>query len=642
MSEPSPEQKQGWWVGPVDLALLGVFVVPVLGFLVALKVDQVGDMPLELSALQTLSLLRNHVVFYVGVGLGCAAVLLIGRRPLPLLAARLAIICGVLGLLFGEFLDGVSFFVSGTPLRLPVFTFTVAKLPALFEIMREVADPVVWIPLFTATGLFLAGVVYVADRWFHGPGLRRAPADERARWAARLFVGATIALLLSASPVRAGSAPRSMGHPLPVRFLIDGVFGVPGPPAGLQIDATYEQPVLTRRDSEQPPVNVVLVILETTRAISLTVYDPEASTTPWLAELAQDSLVGENTYVVVPRTSKSWMAIQCGIAPTIAMSTRESEEPGNIPIDCLPKLLADRGYDTVMFSSSTNDWEGIGQLQEYVGYADRLFMEDIDTDGFERANYFGFEDAVMLPPSRAWHEAHGNRPFLATYLTDTPHHDYLAPSGRYGALDLHPEDELNRYLNTLWYIDNFLQELVEQYKTLGLYDNTVFVFVGDHGEGFGEHRTTHHDSCPYEESVRVPLLVHAPGLAPARRVEGATSYFDVVPTVLDLLGYDLEPGALLGRSLLDPVDPQRQVFGSCWYDNACLFSVQGGVKLIHWYDDAPDELYDLSSDPGERVNLAEQRPEETRRRRAELIDWLHRTRGRYDAWLDGRHGSREP
>ena len=90
----------------------------------------------------------------------------------------------------------------------------------------------------------------------------------------------------------------------------------------------------------------------------------------------------------------------------------------------------------------------------------------------------------MLEPSKEWLEENGDEPFLAEYLTGTGHDDYRCLSTRYGSEDFAEDEELNRYLNCLRYQDIFLKNLLDQYKEMGLYEKTIFVIYGDHGEGF--------------------------------------------------------------------------------------------------------------------------------------------------------------
>ena len=150
----------------------------------------------------------------------------------------------------------------------------------------------------------------------------------------------------------------------------------------------------------------------------------------------------------------------------------------------------------------------------------------------------------MLGPSEEWLEGHKDGPFVATYETIGPHHQYLAPEKRYGREEFDEEDTVNRYLNSVRNQDFFLKNLFDQYKRLGLYEDTVFVLYGDHGEAFGEHGRFQHDNVPYEEGVKIPLLVHdtTRRFENGERVEAPVSQLDLLPTVVDLLGYEIEGG----------------------------------------------------------------------------------------------------
>lgn len=256
----------------------------------------------------------------------------------------------------------------------------------------------------------------------------------------------------------------------------------------------------------------------------------------------------------------------------------------------------------------------------------------MDTAGFEPANYFGLEDDVMLEPSRTWLEKHRHGPFLATYLTSAPHHNYLAPQKRYGRVAFTDNDLVNRYLNSVRNQDFFLKQLFEQYRQLGLYEDSIFILLGDHGQGFGEHGRNVHGDAIYEEGLRIPLLIHDPQrYKQGARLEGPVSQLDILPTVADLLGYKIQGGPFSGSTLLGPLRTDRTLMFSCSTEQGCMASLNGNEKYIYHFDDRPEELFDLSSDPAERINLAGQRsPDELKHRRAELLEWRMNVRSMYD------------
>ena len=67
-----------------------------------------------------------------------------------------------------------------------------------------------------------------------------------------------------------------------------------------------------------------------------------------------------------------------------------------------------------------------------------------------------------------------------------------------------------------------------------------------------------------------------------------------------------------------------------------MASVRGSTKLIHWFGDTPDELYNVIDDPEERVDLARERPQQAEERLDDLLDWYHRSRANYFTYLDQR------
>src|SRR5919112_3412984 len=155
--------------------------------------------------------------------------------------------------------------------------------------------------------------------------------------------------------------------------------------------------------------NIVLIHLESTRARSVTPYNEDLKTTPFLDELAKKSLLVERGYGSVPYTSKASVATNCGIFPNpvqVSYGLAPEANPGGIPARCLPDLLKDQGYSSAYFSTSAKNFENFGALVNNFGYDQLYSRESMNEQDFQRMYDLGLsgksEDEVILEPSEEW------------------------------------------------------------------------------------------------------------------------------------------------------------------------------------------------------------------------------------------------
>jgi arylsulfatase A-like enzyme len=156
---------------------------------------------------------------------------------------------------------------------------------------------------------------------------------------------------------------------------------------------------------------------------------------------------------------------------------------------------------------------------------------------------------------------------------------------------------------------------------------SVTKVLSDHGEEFLEHGSALHGYTLYDEQLRVPLLIRDPRRPAARRIEFVTRQVDVLPTLLELLGIESEPG-LQGRSLVPlfegaPTEPAPPVFAEASLRAVKTVRLRSiswdGWKLIENRLPRPSlELYHLENDPAEQENLAAAEPERAEAMRAQL------------------------
>ncbi len=609
-----------------DWIYLASLLVPVFLYNLTLKVVRIVTRPDPPGPLGFIDQVRSDLLFNLGFAALWVGIFAVVRggwpRRVVILLFHLTVVVVVL------LTTSAHFFYTSTGSTLDL-SFVIVSISSLGEIQGAIGSETTllhWSLISVVLFYVLAGPTLLtrllAGTW------RPSGKDAARTGRAPLTVGLAALLLfcLSVVPSVTNAGNAFARDPL-ANMVVNEV-------ATTEVEATVS-PESLPTDTRLSPTpktekrNVVMVFLESTRAQSTTPYNEELDTTPFLDELSKESLMAEQARAVVPHTSKALLATICGVPPPLDTEKTESE-PGAIPARCLPELLEEQGYNSAFFQSATKSFERRPALVENFGYEYFRAIEGMDRTGYQPVNYFGYEDEIMLKPSREWLEENGDEgPFMTTYLTVTPHHQYVVPD-RYGTKKYSSDPELNRYLNTVRYQDFFLEKLIEQYKDLGLYEDTVFVILGDHGEGFGEHGLKQHDNTIYEEGLHVPLLIHDPKDPEPRRVEENVSELDVLPTVTDMLGYDVEGGEYPGSSMLSPPE-DRTFMASCYHERTCLTSIDGDQKYIYWYGNRGEEYYDLSEDPKERNNLIEEQPEKKiEDMRDDMLAWEARVESSYE------------
>lgn len=346
-------------------------------------------------------------------------------------------------------------------------------------------------------------------------------------------------------------------------------------------------------------LNVVLIIFESLSWKYCDVYHPGLGTTPFLERLAPRSAIVERLYAVDPHTTKALIPIIAGFYPYPEPDVFEAI-PGTLPERALPHLLKKLGYRTAFFQTA-NNYEERPAVVANLGYEDFFGLFQLPGDGFDDVNYFGKEEMMMLEPSLAWIDAAAERPFFLTYLTLSSHHQYGIPRN-FPARDFAPGKEaLNRYLNAVRYIDYFIERVFEGFKQRGLLAKSIFIIVGDHGEAFGEHGLSGHNYTLWEEGIRIPGIIYAPGLIKKKEmIKGFRSLLDIAPSVCDLLGLEVKKGKFIGRSFFEPVEDDRELFFFGWSKTRVTAARKGRLKFIfrngrpfpECYDNLED-IYDL-------------------------------------------------
>lgn len=308
--------------------------------------------------------------------------------------------------------------------------------------------------------------------------------------------------------------------------------------------------------------NVVLISLDTLRADRLGAYGHHRETSPALDAFAEQSFLFTDAIAQAPHTLPSHRSLFSGRYPL-----------GPFEGPTLAELLRSRGYHTAAFT-------GGGYVHSRFGFA-RGF--DLYLDGPRRETLAWRAERMF-----EWLSQPGHRPFFVFLHTYDVHCPYTPPApyqnmfaGAYRpAFSLQGKcggkffnkiplsgDDLD-YLSAAYdggvrWVDDAFAEIVAEFERRGLEQDTIFVITSDHGESLGENGFVGHAHLSREE-LRVPLLLRVPGAAP-RRIDTPVQLVDVLPTLMDLLGFPPPPGidgldvAPLLASEKTPRDPRTRL-----------------------------------------------------------------------------------
>ncbi|MHC4558955.1 MAG: sulfatase [Planctomycetota bacterium] len=415
-------------------------------------------------------------------------------------------------------------------------------------------------------------------------------------------------------------------------------------------------------DSPPSAPNVLLVVLDTVRAESMSLYGYERSTTPYLKNLAEQGVVFQNAIATSSWTLPTHASLFTG--------RFHYENPTGYykPLDTTYPTLAEglnsRGYVTGAFVANnfvcrieSGIARGFAHYEDYVASVGELARSSaLIRFAFSEASWvrrlLGYHELLeRLPAPRITNDflrwvdrIPSGQPFFAFLNYFDAHQPYLPPADfaqRFG-----PTNQINTYLARLGrepclpsnttteeiesirnaydgaiaYIDEDLNRLFGELRQRGILDRTLVILVSDHGEEFAEHTTLGHAKDLHIQSIRVPLVLRLPDIVPAEvTVQEPVTLRDIPATVIDILGLPddgLFPGKSLSRYWIESKreEPENselvlsELSRASWAVGAP--AAKGAMKsLITGYmhyirnGDGTEEVYDLRNDPAEQNDL---------------------------------------
>jgi len=429
-----------------------------------------------------------------------------------------------------------------------------------------------------------------------------------------------------------------------------------------------------------PQPNIVVIMADDLGWRDLHCYGNEHIDTPFLDQLAAEGMRFTDAYAAAPVCSPTRAAMMTGLAPARLRLTNHA--PGNPDGFSLPGSdLQEPETVRHLALSYTTIAERLSAAGYATGHVGKWHLSYVNPRGSEQrdqrelypekqgfdvnigGNSSGGPPSYFSPyrnptlkdgaageylPQRLADEAmnfvrsNRGRPFFLNWWPYSVHYPMQAPAELIAKYRQRQEVKDPVYAAMIEGMDAAIGRFLKQLDEAGLRANTLILFKSDNGGYSGENRPLRgFKGTLYEGGLRVPWIVRWPGRVPAGTI-CATPVIstDCYPTLLEAAGLQPAPGSTLdGRSLI-PLFEQKPGFDRdaiffhypnyAFHKKNRLGSARraGDFKLITYYDNGEFELYRLSSDIGEEVNLSQQHPEIVRQLKDKLDAWLRQTDAR--------------
>lgn len=417
--------------------------------------------------------------------------------------------------------------------------------------------------------------------------------------------------------------------------------------------------------------NILFIMADQMAAPILPLHDAASPVQmPNLMKLAEQAVVFNSAYCNSPLCAPSRFTLVSGRLPSkIGAYDNAADFPADVPT--YAHYLRRLGYRTAL--SGKMHFCGPDQLHGYeerltsdiypadYGWAVNWDEPDVRASWYHnmssvlqagpcvRSNQLDFDEEVVFKARQYLYDhvrLTPEQPFCLTVSMTHPHDPYTIPReywDRYEGVDIPmprqhieqseqdphsrrllkvidlwdkplPEDKIRdarrAYFGACSYIDDNIGKLLRALEECGLAEDTLIVFSGDHGDMLGE-RGLWYKMHWFEMAARVPLLVHAPKRFAAHRVSQSVSTLDLLPTLVELAGGQVEQGLELeGHSLLPHLEGEGghdEVLGEYMAEGTVspLMMIRRGPWKFVYSEQDPLLLFNLDSDPQELHNLAE-------------------------------------
>ena len=381
------------------------------------------------------------------------------------------------------------------------------------------------------------------------------------------------------------------------------------------------KPAVDTHTSAPAPLNVILITIDTLRADHLGCYGYKQIKTPNIDALAADGARFERAFSVVPVTLPSHTTMLTGTYPMLSGMHDFGVNKLNSAQPTMASVLKQAGYATGAVVAAAVLDSRFGLNQGFDFYYDHFEFNRLDEANLDEMSRPG---NVVADTTLDWLEKNWQKKFFLWMHLYDPHLPYNPPE------PYRTEYAGRLYDGGIAFADEQVGRLVRFLKEKGIYQNSIIVLAGDHGEGLGEHGEKTHGFFIYNSTMHVPLIIRVPDAAHGKTVSDLASLVDLMPTVLDAVGVEI-PAQVQGKSLLASLraaEPEtaaareRTVYGETFLPRIHFnwSELRGAENAKYHFIDAPKpELYDVTSDPSEKHNLLGEKKAVGEEMRAKLL-----------------------
>lgn len=352
---------------------------------------------------------------------------------------------------------------------------------------------------------------------------------------------------------------------------------------------------------ERPP-NIVIVMLESLGASRVSAYGNPLKTTPTLEHIADNGWFFKHFYVPVSGTAKTVWASITGV-PDVSRVKTATRNP--LIAEQRTVVNAFTEHEKYYFLGGSAGWANMRALIK--SSIDKLHLYEEGSYDAPRVDVWGISDLDLFRAAdKVLRDVPKDKPFLAYVQTAANHRPFTIPDDHGDFVEDRPDDEAlyqagfknPEQYNAVRFLDYNVNKFFEMAKAGGYFDNTVFVFYGDHNNRI---TITPHMAPFYElldlDGLHVPHMIYAPSLLQPRVVDEAVSLVDVLPTLAGLFGIPYDYGAL-GRDFRQhPAGEERYVFTQTAEKRDPVIGVISKNWMLRMQSDGSDaKLHKLYSD----------------------------------------------